>query len=151
MVEVIEHIELDQHEKVFKTIFQGLQPEIFIMTTPNIEFNKFFKPIPPKKEAKYLGEALVIDKTLLNPELAIPSTHHFNKHQHENGLRHHDHEFEFNIEDFTKLCESLTKKYPNYSCEDTGIKYSNKNRIIDEYWEESQTSYVTQVAIFRKN
>ena len=45
LIEVIEHIPKAMHATLLKNI-QSLQPDILIVTTPNIEFNKFFNMQP---------------------------------------------------------------------------------------------------------
>jgi 2-polyprenyl-3-methyl-5-hydroxy-6-metoxy-1,4-benzoquinol methylase len=58
MIEVLEHIELDSHTQLFTNIFGHLRPNLFIMSTPNIDFNKFFKPFR-KKATTSLGCGIV--------------------------------------------------------------------------------------------
>lgn len=45
LLEVIEHIPKAMHATLIKNIL-SLQPDILIVTTPNIEFNKFFNMQP---------------------------------------------------------------------------------------------------------
>lgn len=40
--EVIEHIKEENHSTLFRNIFEIVQPDLFIITTPNKDFNKFF-------------------------------------------------------------------------------------------------------------
>lgn len=46
LVEVIEHIELDDITALEQTVFGFAQPETVVVTTPNIEYNTLY-PIPP--------------------------------------------------------------------------------------------------------
>lgn len=41
MVEVIEHILIEEHQNLFNNLWQ-IEPNLIIITTPNRSFNKFF-------------------------------------------------------------------------------------------------------------
>lgn len=41
LIDIIEHIPLQEHAQLFKNLYE-LQPTIIVITTPNKQFNKFF-------------------------------------------------------------------------------------------------------------
>ena len=42
MIEFIEHVQKADLDRLFTTALGYLQPKLLVITTPNIEFNKYF-------------------------------------------------------------------------------------------------------------
>lgn len=114
LIEVIEHVYLDELDILIDNVFRVLSPELVIMTTPNKDFNKFF------------GMA-------------------------ESEVRNHDHKFEFTRAEFYQFCQTITEKYPDYSCSYDGIVYNSTRHILEEYYDEYLNEFVTLVASFKKS
>ena len=42
MIEVVEHVNLEDNAALMRNVLGGLQPDILFVSTPNRDFNKFF-------------------------------------------------------------------------------------------------------------
>lgn len=81
----------------------------------------------------------------LQPKLAIITTpnREFNVlfTQLGNKFRHYDHKFEWTRKEFQEWCASVTKRYPAYTFETTGVGESQVRPDV---------GYCTQISIFRR-
>lgn len=89
LIEVIEHMELHEHEPLLKTILEYYQPKYCIITTPNRDFN-------PRIFAS-------------DPDVVDDNT------KHARQFRHADHRFEWSRTEFIRWCQTVCQMYPNYN------------------------------------
>ncbi|KAI0368687.1 hypothetical protein BV20DRAFT_969076 [Pilatotrama ljubarskyi] len=124
--EVIEHLPDDVLQAFAPIVFGAYHPRIVVLTTPSYTFNaRFTAPdAPPGARSGW-------------PDTTKRTSRIF---------RHHDHKFEWTVEEFTQWCNEVAEKW-GYDVELGGV---GKAQEVDEWGRDEALGWASQVAAFKR-
>ncbi|KAI1797242.1 hypothetical protein LXA43DRAFT_969239 [Ganoderma leucocontextum] len=124
--EVIEHLHEDVLDRFAPVVFGAYHPRVVLVTTPSFTFNaRFTAP-----DAPYEARSGWLDPTGRTDRI----------------FRHHDHKFEWTVEEFEQWCNAVASDW-GYTVEMGGV---GKAREIDEWGRDDALGWASQVAAFTR-
>ncbi|KAI0078764.1 hypothetical protein K474DRAFT_1640864 [Panus rudis PR-1116 ss-1] len=124
--EVIEHLPEDILPKFAPMLLGAYHPRLLLITTPSYTFNARFTAPDSYKENRdgYSDPTGRTDRI----------------------FRHHDHKFEWTVEEFTEWCEAVAEKW-GYEVEVGGVGTAVEK---DPWGRDAQLGFASQVAAFKR-
>ncbi|EIW57435.1 uncharacterized protein TRAVEDRAFT_37905 [Trametes versicolor FP-101664 SS1] len=124
--EVIEHLPEDVLQAFAPVVLGAYHPRIVLLTTPSYTFNaRFTAP-----DAPFEARSGWPDPTRRTKRI----------------FRHHDHKFEWTVEEFTQWCNAVAEEW-GYDVELGGVGKAEEN---DEWERDDELGWASQVAEFRR-
>ncbi|KAI0671479.1 hypothetical protein C8Q78DRAFT_1029180 [Trametes maxima] len=124
--EVIEHLPEDVLHAFAPVIFGAYHPRVVLLTTPSYTFNARF--------------------TAPNAPMEARSGWHDPTKRTSRVFRHHDHKFEWTVEEFTEWCNTVAEEW-GYDVEIDGV---GRAQEVDEWGRDEALGWASQVAAFRR-
>ncbi|KAI0649386.1 hypothetical protein C8Q79DRAFT_999170 [Trametes meyenii] len=124
--EVIEHLPDDVLRAFAPVVFGAYRPRVVLVTTPSYTFNaRFTAPHAP---------------------METRSGWHDPTKRTSRIFRHHDHKFEWTVEEFTEWCKTVAAEW-GYDVEVAGV---GRAQEVDEWGRDEALGWASQVAAFRR-